>query len=72
MLYCSATITTLGVASGGVEETKEEMIVDDLVTDQIVSRMAFESVNDENESTTGITDEEIDVLLAAVVSNESL
>lgn len=52
--------------------TREEMIVDDLVTDQIVSRMAFETTNDNNETVTGITDEEIDVLLAAVVSNESL
>ncbi len=52
--------------------TREELIVDDLVADQIVYRMASETADDVDETVTGITDSEIDVLLAAVVSYESL
>jgi len=45
---------------------REEMIVTDLVSDQIVNRMAIESTEEVNASVTGITDAEIDVLLADV------
>lgn len=52
--------------------TREETILDDLVADQIVNRMASDIIDDSNESLTGITDAELDVLLAGVLSNESL
>ncbi|MDZ4746635.1 MAG: hypothetical protein SGJ05_11635 [bacterium] len=51
---------------------QEEAIVDDLVVDQIVYKMAIDASEDANETVTGITDSEIDVLLAAVISNETL
>lgn len=52
--------------------TQEELIVDDLVSDQIIDRMVSESNETQSVNTVSITDAEIDVLLAAVVSDATL
>jgi hypothetical protein len=52
--------------------TREEIILDDLVSDQIVDRIASDVPDASEADAFTITDDEIDVLLAAVTSNETL
>lgn len=51
---------------------REELIVADLVSEQIIDRMAADVPADPTSLGVNITDEELDVLLASVTANETL